>query len=103
MENLTFNNDIQLIAYSNRKSLDYVYFLLPPVFIALSLITSFRSWLKLNLVFSNVFGLLMIVNPEILISEIVHLIYQAFIFFLVTKTLFLKVKQRFRLLNSICF
>ena len=64
------NNDI---IYNNIQSIDSIYYLIPPVLIILSFITSFRSWLKLNLVFSNVFGLIMILNPEILISEIVKI------------------------------
>jgi hypothetical protein len=64
------NNDI---TYNNIQSIDIIYYLIPPVLIILSFITSFRSWLKLNLVFSNVFGLIMILNPEILISEIVKI------------------------------
>jgi hypothetical protein len=67
MEN---NNDI---TYHNIQSIDSIYYLIPPVLIILAFITSFRSWLKLNLVFSNVFGLIMILNPEILISEIVKI------------------------------
>jgi hypothetical protein len=67
MEN---NNDI---TYNNIQSIDSIYYLIPPVLIILAFITSFRSWLKLNLVFSNVFGLIMILNPEILISEIVKI------------------------------